>query len=219
MKVLLVDDHLLFLEGLRNLLEANDIHVAGTANNSRDALVKTAELQPDVILMDVQMPEFDGIATTKLIKSKYPATKIVMLTVVQDDQYLFEAVKAGASGYLLKGLSKDKFLELLAGIARGEAPLSPGLASKILAEFARRENEREIHETAQHELSALLTSRQIEVLKLLTKGLTYKEIGDKLKITEAAVKYHMGEITSKLQLDNRAQVLAYAAELGIGRQD
>ena len=214
-KLLLVDDHALFLEGLRNLLLASGHEVAGTANNGREALVKAEELQPDVVLMDVQMPGLDGIETTRLIKAKYPAAKIVMLTVSQDYRYLFEAIKAGASGYLLKGLDKEKFLALLAGMANGESPLSPGLAAKVLAEFARLEKEREAREAFNRELSALLTPRQVEILKLVAQGLTYKEIGDRLDISEAAVKYHMGEITARLHLENRAEAVAYAAKLGL----
>jgi Response regulator containing a CheY-like receiver domain and an HTH DNA-binding domain len=215
MRLLLVDDHVLFLEGLRNLLAASGMEVAGTASNGKDALAQVEILQPDVVLMDIQMPEPDGIATTRLIKARHPAVKIVMLTIAQDDQYLFEAIKAGASGYLLKGLEKERFLELLTGMANGESPLSPGLAAKIMAEFARRENERAAEENAATELSKQLTPRQSEILRLVAQGMTYKEIGDKLNISEAAVKYHMGEITSRLHLENRAQVVAYAAELGL----
>ncbi len=215
MKLLLVDDHSLFLEGLGNLLSANGHEVVGLVNDGRKALMKAKELQPDVILMDIQMPGLDGIETTRLIKAKYPEVKIVMLTVSQDDRHLFEAIKAGASGYLLKGLEKEKFLELLEGITFGESPLSPGLAAKILTEFARREKEREAEENAGRELSSMLTPRQVEILRLVAQGLTYKETGDRLDITEAAVKYHMGEITSRLHLANRAQAVAYAVELGL----
>ena len=119
MRVLLVDDHALFMEGLKNFLFANDITVVGTAANSREAVRKTAELSPDVILMDVQMPDGDGIVTTQIIKDQFPSVKIVMLTVSQDDKHLFEAIKAGASGYLLKGQPKEEFLEQLTGVARG----------------------------------------------------------------------------------------------------
>jgi DNA-binding NarL/FixJ family response regulator len=171
--------------------------------------------RPDVVLLDVQMPVIDGIETTRLIKAKYPDLKIVMLTITQDDRYLFEAIKAGASGYLLKGLAKEKFLELLKGLADGESPLSPGLAGRIMAEFARIENERSMESNADQKLSESLTPRQSEILRKVAQGMTYKEIGAELEISEAAVKYHMGEITSRLQLENRAQVVAYAAKLGL----
>ena len=214
MKVLLVDDNVLFLEGLGNMLAAAGIEVAGTAASGREALVKAEELKPDVILMDVQMPDGDGIEATRRIKAKLPAVKVVMLTVSQDDANLFEAVKAGATGYLLKGLSKEHFLKQLSGLAADEAPLSPGLASKILAEFARRESKRET-EAATAAKAQLLTPRQAEILRHLVSGLTYKEIGERLGISESAVKYHMNEITAKLQLDNKFQVVAFAEKMGL----
>ncbi|MBP2636547.1 MAG: vraR 2 [Firmicutes bacterium] len=214
MRVLLVDDHALFMDGMKNLLTANDIEVIGTATNSREALDKTQELAPDVILMDVQMPDGDGITATRLIKADFPETKIVMLTVSQDDSHLFEAIKAGASGYLLKGLPKKQFLELLAGLNDGQSPLSPGLAAKVLAEFAKLQQERDLAQQVANK-TALLTSRQIDILKLVAQGLTYKEIGDQMNVSEATVKYHMGEITARLQLENRSQVIAFASEVGL----
>ncbi|TCL70733.1 LuxR family two component transcriptional regulator [Hydrogenispora ethanolica] len=215
MKVLLVDDHALFLEGLKNLLVANDFEVIGTARSSLDALSKVELLRPDLILMDIQMPGCNGIETTRMIKEKYPEIKIVMLTVFQDDANLFEAIRAGASGYLLKGMEKEKFLELLAGIADGESPLSPGLAARVLAEFARRENERVRDEAVSQEMTTVLTPRQIAILQGVAQGLTYKEVADAMGLSEAAIKYHMGEITGRLQLKNRSQAVAYAMEMGL----
>lgn len=219
MRLLLIDDHVLFMEGLKNMLEASGFDVVGTVDDSRLAVVRTDELKPDVILMDIQMPHLDGIEATKAIKGRFPEIKIVMLTVAQDDAHLFEALKAGASGYLLKGMAKEKFFELLAGIANGEAPLSPGLASRIIDEFAKREREKEAVKNADREFSAILTARQINVLKLVAQGLTYKEAADRLGITEAAVKYHMGEIISRLNLENRAQAVAFANETGLAKAD
>jgi len=136
-KILLVDDHPLFREGLQNLLSAHGIEVLGTADDGLEALEKARALRPDVILMDVQMPRCDGLAATRLIKAEMPDVKIVMLTVSEEDEDLFEAIKSGASGYLVKSLDADRFFQLLAGLERGEAPLSPGLAARILEEFAR----------------------------------------------------------------------------------
>ena len=220
MRVLLVDDHALFLDGLKNLLTANDIDVVGMAMNIREALRKTEELAPEVILMDVQMPGGDGIEATRLIKTNFPEVKIIMLTVSQDDNHLFEAIKAGASGYLLKGLPKEQFLELLAGLNSGQSPLSPGLAAKVLTEFARLQRERETANIVADK-TALLSSRQYEILKLVAQGLTYKEIGGKMNLSEAAIKYHMGEITGRLHLENRSQVIAFASEIGLtsGKED
>lgn len=213
MRVLIADDNVLFLEGLSNMLAAADIDVVGMAADGSEAVNKAEELKPDVILMDVQMPS-GGIEATRRIKATLPDIKIVMLTVSQDDNDLFEAVKAGAAGYLLKGLAKEQFLELLSGIANGETPLSPGLAAKILAEFARREKEREAREAAIAKIS-LLTPRHTEILEHVAGGLSYKEIGEKLGISAAAIKYHMGEITARLQLDNKQQVIAFAGKLGL----
>jgi DNA-binding NarL/FixJ family response regulator len=214
MRVLLVDDHALFMDGMKNLLLANDIAVVGTAANSQEALAKTQELAPDVILMDVQMPDGDGITATRLIKANFPEIKIVMLTVSQDDSHLFEAIKAGASGYLLKGLPKKQFLELLAGVNNGQSPLSPGLAAKVLAEFARLQREQD-NAAMIADKTALLTSRQLEILKLVAQGFTYKEIGDQMYVSEATIKYHMGEITARLHLENRSQVIVFAAGIGL----
>lgn len=214
MRVLLVDDHVLFMDGLKNLLTANDIEVTGTATSLREAVCQTRAVRPEVILMDVQMPAGSGIEATRLIKAEFPETKIVMLTVSQDDNHLFEAIKAGASGYLLKGLPKEQFLALLTGLSRGETPLSPGLAAKVLTEFARLQRERDLANTVAAK-TALLTTRQIEILKLVAQGLTYKEIGGIIYLSEAAIKYHMGEIMNRLHLENRTQVIAFATEVGL----
>ena len=214
MRVLLVDDHPLFMDGLKDLLIANDIEVIGTATHLQDAILKARATRPEVILMDVQMPGDDGIAATRLIKAEFPEIKIVMLTVSQDDKHLFEAIKAGASGYLLKGLPKEQFLALLSSIKQGESPLSPGMAAKVLTEFARLQQERDLADRAVDKTS-LLSSQQVEILKLVAQGLTYKEIGGLVHLSEASIKYHMGEIMQRLHLENRSQVIAFAAELGL----
>lgn len=214
MRVLLVDDHPLFMDGLKDLLVANDIEVIGTATHLQDAILKARATRPEVILMDVQMPGDDGIAATRLIKAEFPEIKIVMLTVSQDDKHLFEAIKAGASGYLLKGLPKEQFLALLSSIKQGESPLSPGMAAKVLTEFARLQQERDLADRAADKTS-LLSSQQVEILKLVAQGLTYKEIGGLVHLSEASIKYHMGEIMQRLHLENRSQVIAFAAELGL----
>ncbi|MBI1802713.1 MAG: response regulator transcription factor [Chloroflexi bacterium] len=213
MKVLLADDHTLFKEGLRNLLIAHGIEVVGTANDGLEALEQARALGPDVILMDIQMPRCDGLKATRLIKTALPDVKIIMLTTSANDEDLFEAIKSGASGYLLKSLDAEKFFELLAGVAQGEAAISPDLAARILHEFA--------HPTPAAEKPAAgddpdqLTGRQAEVLQLVGQGLTYKEIAVKLFITERTVKYHMSEILQKLHLQNKSQVIAYAARTGL----
>lgn len=215
MRILLVDDHPLFREGLNNLLAAHRIEVVGTASDGLEALEKARALRPDVILMDVQMPRCDGLAATRLIKAEMPEVKIVMLTVSEEDEDLFEAIKSGASGYLLKSLDADQFLELLSELERGEAPLSPGLAARILEEFARQPRaDPETFGRVQE-----LTRRQMTVLTLVAQGMTYKEVGEALCLSERTVKYHMGEILERLHLESRAQVIAYAARMGLVRRE
>ncbi len=210
MKVLLADDHPLFMEGLQTLLTIRGVDVVGAARNGLEALEKARELAPDVILMDIAMPQVNGLVATRLIKAELPAIKIVMLTMADSDADLFEAIKSGADGYLLKTEDTDHFFERLQGILRHEAPLSPGLAGRILAEFASLANR--IPGPAEHITPAQdpLTPRQIQVLTLAAQGLTYKEVGAKLFLSERTIKYHMGEIIKRLHLKNRRQAVAYA---------
>jgi DNA-binding NarL/FixJ family response regulator len=217
MKVLLVDDHPLFLDGLKNLLTIRGIEVVGTARDGFEALEKARTLKPEVILMDIQMPRLNGLAATRLIKTEQPGVRVVILTMSENDEDLFEAIKSGAIGYLLKAEETDRFFELLSGLMRGEVPLSPGLAGRVLAEFARQgasvgavgpplEKERP------------LTPRQVEVLTLVAQGLTYKEVGAKLFLSEPTIKYHMGEIIERLHLKNRREVIEFARNMKLERK-
>jgi len=217
MRILLADDHPLFLDGLKNLLKIRGIDVVGTAIDGLEALEKARALKPDVILMDIRMPQLNGLAATRLIKAEQPDIKIVMLTYSENDEDLFEAIKSGACGYLLKAEETDKFFELLSGLMNGEAPLSPSLAGRVLEEFSRQG--RTIRSTGQPvEKEEALTSRQIEVLTLLAQGLIYKEIGAKLFLSERTIKYHMGEIIERLHLENRRQVIEYAGRMNLGKK-
>jgi DNA-binding NarL/FixJ family response regulator len=213
MKILLVDDHALFLQSLRGLLTANGYEVVGTASNGLEALKQARLLRPDLILMDIEMPEYDGLAATRLIHAEMPQVKIVMLTVSTADEHLFEAIKSGAMGYLLKSQSAEQFLEMVAQVERGGAALPAALAARVLEEFARQ---------AQHVEQPVdgepvdLTGRQMEILTLVAQGLTYPQIGEVLHISEPTVRYHMGQILERLHLKNRAQVIAYAARHGLG---
>ena len=225
MNVLLVDDNRLMLEGLQNLLEAHDIHVAGMTADGHQAALLARTLQPDLILMDIRMPLCDGLTATRLIKAQMPEMKIIILTTSVDDQDLFEAIKSGASGYLLKSLSADDLIEALQQASEGTPPFSPGLAAKILKEFAllSRSNADPVKQdtgamqqnTSAGLPSSGLNSRQIEVLTLVSQGLSYKEVGARLYISPRTVRYHMTEIMNQLHLENRAQVLAYVGRLGI----
>jgi len=211
-KLLLADDHPLFLDGLRNLLTAHGFEVVGTARDGVSAIEQAQDLRPDVILMDIQMPRLDGLAALRQIKARLPAIRIVMLTMSADDEHLFDAIREGASGYLLKSQDTDEFLALLAEVARGEVALSPGLATRILGEFGRQPA---LPLAAETQPTPSLSKREIEVLRLVSQGLTYKEVGAKLFITERTIKYHMGEIVRRLHLRNRAQVIEYALRSGL----
>jgi DNA-binding NarL/FixJ family response regulator len=214
MRVLLVDDHKLFLEGLYNLLSVHGVEVVGTANDGLEAVQKTRELQPDVVVMDIHMPRCDGISATRAIKEENPAVKVVMLTMSDADDSLFEAIRSGASGYLLKNLDGDEFCQMLAGVVHGGTPLSPTMTTKLLDEFVRQSPE-DVPTNAENGGSVDLTDRQREVLGLVSQGLAYREVGRRLHLSERTIKYHVAEIEKRLSLKNRSQVIAYAVRNGI----
>ncbi len=209
MRVLLADDHPLFRDGVRSLLEARGVEIVGEAGDGQEALEAALRLRPDVILMDITMPRMDGLEATRLIKARMPGVKVVMLTVSDEDRTLFEAIKSGAQGYLLKDLQADEFFNLLSGIERGETPISRGLAGRILEEFARRRTDRP-EPGAPDEL----TDREREVLRCVSSGISNREVAATLHISENTVKFHMKNILDKLHLQNRAAVVAYAARKG-----
>jgi DNA-binding NarL/FixJ family response regulator len=209
MRTLLVDDHPLFLDGLKNLLTLRGIEVVGTARDGMEALEKARTLRPEIILMDIQMPNLDGLAATRLIKAELPDVKIVMLTMSAQDEDLFEAIKCGACGYLLKTEDTDEFFSSLMGLTRGEVPLSPGLAGRVLEEFAQQAMKSKSIKSAETKTEEL-SARQIQVLTLVAQGLTYKEVGAKLCLAERTIKYHIGEIIERLHLENRFQAIQYA---------
>ncbi|WP_027398973.1 response regulator transcription factor [Anaerovorax odorimutans] len=216
MKLMLVDDHPLFLEGLQYLLETYGIKVLGVVNNGRDVLAKARILKPDIILMDIKMPGYSGIDALKLIKAEMPDIKIVMLTASEEDEDLFDAIKCGASGYLIKNTNAKVLVNMLYDLEKGEVPLSPGLAARLLREFRHNGLSDEFpRNLSRNHKNEQLTGRQIEVLEMVAKGSTYKEVGDSLGLTERTVKYHMGRIIELLHLENRAQVIAYAAQIGL----
>jgi DNA-binding NarL/FixJ family response regulator len=227
-RVLLVDDHSLFLEGLRNLLVSEGIQVVGLAKDGLEALALARRLHPDVILMDIRMPRCDGVCATRLIKAEMPECKVVILTVSEDEQDLFEAVKSGASGYLLKRVDATEFFMYLNELQAGHPPFSPGLAEMILKEFGHQAIKPETH-TAQSDPTAAqadqgrvnesqgmpLSPRQEQILTLVAQGQTYGQVAVTIGIAERTVKYHMAEILNRLHLQNRAQVIAYAAQSGL----
>ena len=206
MRVLLVDDHALFLQSLTMLLTAHNYQVVGTAADGLEALKQARLLTPELILMDIEMPGCDGLAAARLIKAEMPQIKIVMLTVCSSDEQLFESVKSGASGYLLKSQPAERFLELLAQVEHDGAALPAKLAARLLDEFTRQAQHVEMPVEA---ASTDLTARQREVLTLVSQGLTYPQVGEALHLSEPTVRYHMCQILERLQLENRTQVIVY----------
>lgn len=214
-KILLVDDHKLFTDGLQFLLETYRFNVIGVAQNGFEAVEKSRILKPDIILMDVIMPKCNGIEALKLIKAQMPEVKIVMLTTSEADEDLFQAVKLGASGYLLKNLNGEELTNMLDELENGGTPISPSLASRLLKEFKFSHNtETSSSDRTEANIGMKLSERQLEVLEAVSSGKTYKEVGELLYITERTVKYHMGRIIDQLHMKNRAQVIAYATKMG-----
>ncbi len=209
-QVLLVDDHALFRKGLAGFLKNEEaFEVVGEAGDGVEALEKARQLKPDIILMDISMPEMDGIEATRKIREALPSTKVVILTILEEDERLFDAIKAGANGYVLKKVQPDYLLETLCGVARGEAAISGMMAAKILEEFAAqsRKGSKETHD--------VLSAREKEVLQLLTKGMTNKEISATLDIADNTVKNHLKNILAKLHVENRVQAAKFALERGL----
>lgn len=210
MKVLLVDDHPLFRDGMATLLASREIEVVGQAREGSEALEKTRELRPDLVLMDINMPGLGGIETTRLLKMEMPHIKVVILTVSDEEQDLFEAIKSGADGYLVKDLESEEFFELLEGVTKGESPITRSLATKILGEYSRVSRA-----AAQQPKEEALTEREVEVLRLAAAGNSNKSIAAALQISENTVKYHFSHILGKLHLQNRAHATAWAVRHGI----
>jgi DNA-binding NarL/FixJ family response regulator len=212
MRILLVDDHVLFRKGVAALLSMRpDMQVIGEAGDGLDAIASARELLPDVILMDIAMPRCNGLEATRTIKREMPHVKIVILTVSDDDQNLFEAIKSGAQGYLLKNLEPYQLHDLLESISRGEAPLSGAIAAKILKEFTHPSSA----SSQESQVVEVLTSRETEILQLVVEGLTNKEIASALVISENTVKIHLRNILEKLHLQNRIQAAVYAVRQGL----
>ena len=208
LRVLVVDDHALFRRGLQMVLRQEpDIDVVGEAGDGHEAVAKAQEFMPDVILMDVRMPKRSGIDATQKIKELLPHVKILMLTISDDEADLFEAIKAGASGYLLKEISIDEVADAVRSVWAGHSRISPSMAAKLLSEFAamsKRAEER------QQLPAPRLTDREMEVLKLVAQGLNNRDIAKELFISENTVKNHIRNILEKLHLHSRMEAVVYA---------
>ena len=209
MRVMLVDDRPLVRNGIASLLRAHGHDVVAEANDGQEALDTVEQASPDLVLMDIQMPRMGGLEATRLIKARDPEIKIVMLTVSDDENDLFEAVKSGAHGYLLKDLEASQFFESLDAIDRGEAVIPPRLAGNLLQELRSRTRQAEATDPRDS-----LSTREQEVLSLVSEGLTNRETAEQLYISENTVKFHMKNILDKLHLQNRSQVIAWAARRG-----
>jgi two-component system NarL family response regulator len=205
-RVLVADDHALFRRALAAVFaDEPDVELVGEASDGEEAIRMAAELVPDVVLMDVRMPKVLGIDAARQIKADQPSTKIVMLTVSDEEDDLFEAIKAGASGYLLKEVDPAEIADALRQIHEGHSLLSPAVASKLVSEFAaisKRSDERAMRPT--------LTDRELEVLRLAADGLTNRQIGRRLGISENTVKNHIRNILEKLHLHSRMEAVLYA---------
>jgi len=255
-RVLLVDDQPLFRRAIATLIaEQPDFAVVGEAVNGQDALDRARALAPDLVVMDIEMPIMNGVEAVRRLRDEMPNIKVVVLTVSEDEDYLFNAVRFGASGYLLKDLQPDQLYEMLRAVRRGESPISPVMAGRLLAEFRRRPpidrpadavvetrpasdrshlpprasaqtvapaSEPTDAELARFPLASaaaqILTRRELETLQYVADGLTNKEIGTALSITEGTVKNHVHNALEKLQLENRIQAAAYVVRQGIAHR-
>jgi len=211
-RVLLADDHILFREGLAGIISSQpDMEVIGEANDGLEAIVKTRELKPDLILMDIQMPDCDGLEATRVIKKEIPETIIVVLTVRDDEEKLFEAIKSGAQGYLLKSIRGREMLEMLRGALRGDAAISPHLAGRMLEEFRRMSYQMPVDVDEMIDL----TPREQEVLSLVALGKADKEIAVELSISVNTVKSHLRNLLAKLQVSSRREAARMAKNKGL----
>lgn len=211
-RVLLVDDHELFRQGLAGLLEAQtDLHVLGQAGSVQEAVALARALQPDVVIMDLTLPDGTGVEATRAILAERPETRIVCLTVHDDDERLFAAIRAGAMGYLFKNTRANDLLAQIRGVARGEVGLAPALAVRILNEFSRTPPPR----PADPGLTTELTPREIEIVRELTRGASNRQIARRFVISEYTVKNHVRNVLAKLRLRSRREVASYARDHGL----
>ena len=212
-RILLVDDQSLFREGLLTLLSLQPgFEVVGQASNGEEALRLAAELRPQVVLMDVRMPVLDGVAATRRLRSSQPDCRVIVLTTFDDDDYVFEGLRAGAAGYLLKDAPSEKLFEAIRAAARGESFLQPSVTAKVIAEFSRLANQ---SPARPQPLPEPLSERELEILGWIASGSSNREISVQLVIAEGTVKNHVTNILSKLGVSDRTQAALKAKEIGL----
>ncbi len=209
-RALIVDDHALFRRGLEMVLAAeDDIELVGEASDGSEAVQKAGESLPDVVLMDIRMPKSSGIEACRAMKEVAPSSKIVMLTISDEEEDLFEAIRAGASGYLLKDIPLDEVADVVRAVHGGQSLINPSMAAKLLTEFAAL-NKRDQEERAEQVPAPKLTEREMQVLKLVAKGMNNRDIAKELFISENTVKNHVRNILEKLQIHSRMEAVMIA---------
>lgn len=208
-RVLIADDHTIVRSGVHLLLEGEaDIEVVGEALNGHEALAQAEKLQPDVILMDISMPEMDGLEATRQVKARWPAIKVLMLTMHRSDEYFFEALKIGASGYILKAADTDELVNAVRVVGQGEVFLYPSMAKKLLNDYLRRLD-------ANSRIEALLSDREKEIMQMLVEGYSNKEIAARLVVSLSTVHTHRSNLMRKLGLSSQHELVHYAREHGL----
>lgn len=208
-RVLLADDHNVLRQGMAQVLNAqSDMSVVGQARNGVEAVALASKLQPDVVLMDINMPEMDGVEAARRISSQQPKIGVIILTMYRRDEYVFEAIKAGASGYLLKEVELDELLASIRAVAQGEAVIDSAIAGRVLAELRQPQ-------TAKQAVESELAERDLEILRLLAQGSTNQEIADQLIIAEKTVRNRLSLLFRRLHLENRTQAAIYALREGL----
>jgi len=214
-RVLLVDDRSLFRRSIAELIDQQeDLTVVGEAENGLEGVEKASALKPDVVITDIEMPVMDGVEATRLIRERLPGVKVVILTVSEEDEHLFEAIRFGAQGYLLKDLRPAELYDMVRAVMRDEAALSPAIAGRLLGQI--RDGAMTSHVPDPEPEMPALTRRELEVLRLVADGMGNKEIATTLFITEGTVKNHVHNALEKLQLENRTQAAAYIVRKGLG---
>lgn len=217
-RVLLVDDTVLFRRAIASLLGAqSDFEVVGEASNGQEGVALAAQLRPDIAIVDLDMPVMGGLECARIVRERLPGTKIVMLTVSDDDEAFHEAVRIGVHGYLLKDLNPEQLFEMMRAAMRDETPVSPALVTRLLADLRAAERTSDVRvPRVVHDHDAALSARELEIMQLVAQGLSNREIGSRLTITEGTVKNHVHNALAKLKLSNRIQAATYLVSQGLG---